>query len=109
MMDFFFFVKTFIFTAAVVLLLQIQIGKKTVEIHVRDSVKGSIAASFIGNAAHGGALVVKDTFNQFTQRIKANMWTKKKSEKSEVKASRFQWGWEKSSKAAEVVEEVDPD
>ena len=47
MMDFFFFLKTMILTVIVVLLLQIEVGQKTVEKHVHDWMEGSLAAGFL--------------------------------------------------------------
>jgi hypothetical protein len=96
MMDFFFFLKTFLLTAIVVLLLQIEVGKKTVETHVHDFVQGSLAAGFLGHAAHGGAHMVHDSAVQMTQKIKEHMGLKHKNESPEAKASRFHWGWQGS-------------
>lgn len=94
-MDFAFFLKTFLLTALAVLLLQIQINKKTVEHHIHDVMENSVAAGFIGNAAHGGALMIKDTAHRITTTIRNNIGIKQKKEKAETRASRFRWGWDK--------------
>src|SRR4051812_8097659 len=96
MIDFFFFLKTLALTLIVVLLLQIQIGKKTVETHIHDSMQGSFAAGFIGDAALGGAHILRDLTHNITQKIKANITHKHQAEDSETKASRFQWLWQKA-------------
>jgi hypothetical protein len=103
MLDFFFFLKTMLLTLVVVLLLQIEIGGKTAETHVHDWMVGSVAAGFIGNAAHGGANFLKDASFKMTKKIKEHMGAKAKKESSEIKASHFHWGWQKA-KDAEIDE-----
>lgn len=99
MLDFFFFLKTMLLTLVVVLLLQFEVGNKTVETHVHDWMVGSVATGFIGNAAHGGANFLKDASFKVTKKIKEHMGAKAKKETSETKASRFQWGWQKANDA----------
>ena len=41
MMDFFFFVKTFVLTIAIVLVMQIQVGQSTLETHAMGWVQSS--------------------------------------------------------------------
>ena len=94
MLDFFFFLKTFILTLAVVLMLQIEVGNKTVETHVHDWMVGSIAAGFLGHAAHGGAHFLKDATFKMTQKIKEHIGTKTPGHVHETKSSNFKWGWE---------------
>ena len=96
MVDFFFFVKTLLLTIFVVLLLQIEVGKKTVETHVHDWMAGSVAAGFLGNAAHGGANFLKDASFKITKKIKEHIGMKQRHESPEVKASHFKWNWEKA-------------
>lgn len=111
MMDFFFFVKTLLLTMVVVLLLQIQIGQKTVEMHVHDWVEGSVAAGFLGHAAHGGAHFLKDATRRLGEKMKANIGLKHHQESSETKASRFHWEWggdtKKKTSSAEDVSDTD--
>lgn len=96
MLDFFFFVKTMFLTLIVVLLLQIEIGHKTVENHVHDWMAGSIAAGFLGNAAHGGANFLKDASFKVTKEIRRHLNLAHKHESSETKASHFHWSWQKA-------------
>lgn len=96
MLDFFFFLKTLLLTFIIVLLLQIQIGKKTVETHVHDWMVGSVAAGFLGHAAEGGAHFLKDAAFKATQTIKQNIGLKQKKESHETKSSRFRWEWSKA-------------
>jgi hypothetical protein len=100
MLDFFFFIKTFILTLIVVLCLQIDVDGKTVETHVHDWMVGSLAAGFLGHAAHGGAHMIKDATHKLSEQMKANIGAKHGHENSETKASRFHWGWEKKKPAA---------
>lgn len=96
MLDFFFFLKTLFLTFIIVLLLQIEVGKKTVETHVHDWMVGSIAAGFLGNAAHGGAHFIKDATFKMTQKMKEHIGLKHKSENHEIRSSHFHWGWDKA-------------
>jgi hypothetical protein len=95
MLDFFFFLKTFFLTLIVVLLLQIEVGKKTVETYVHDWMVGSVAAGFLGNAAHGGAHFLKDATFKLTQKMKEHIGLMHKAEPHEVRSSHFHWGWDK--------------
>ena len=97
MMDFFFFMKTLVLTIIVVLLLQIEVEQKTVENHIHDYMVGSIAAGFLGHAAHGGAHIIKDGTRFVTQKMRANIGSKHRHEPNQTKASRFQWLWEKKT------------
>jgi hypothetical protein len=97
MMDFFFFVKTLILTLFVVLLLQIEVDKKTVEGHLHDWMEGSLAAGFLGNAAHGGAHFLHDATQKISNQMKEKIGMKHQHESSETKASHFKWGWNKDT------------
>lgn len=100
MIDFFFFLKTFILTLIVVLCLQIEVGEKTVETQVHDWMVGSLAAGFLGHAAHGGAHMVKDATHRMAEKMKEHIGAKHDSEPAETKASHFQWNWTKKAKKA---------
>jgi hypothetical protein len=96
MIDFYFFVKTLFLTLIVVLLLQIEVDKKTVETHLHDMMEGSLAAGFLGHAAHGGAHFIHDATRTITDKMKENIGLKHKHQPTDTKASHFKWGWEKS-------------
>jgi hypothetical protein len=96
MLDFFFFLKTLFLTFLIVLMLQIEIGHKTVENHVHDWMAGSIAAGFLGNAAHGGAHFLKDATFKMTQKMREHIGLMHKDESHETKSSHFHWGWQKA-------------
>jgi hypothetical protein len=110
MLDFFFFMKTLFLTLLVVFLLQIEIGNKTIENHLRDSMQGSVAAGFIGHAAHGGAHFIEEGAHKLTHSIKQNITSKHKGESHETKASRFNWGWNQTAEKSEAsTDEADAD
>jgi hypothetical protein len=95
MVDFFFFLKTLFLTLIVVLLLQIEVDKKTVETHVHDWMVGSYASGFLGNAAHGGAHFLKDATFKLTRKMKEHIGSRHKGEDHDTKSSHFRWGWDK--------------
>jgi hypothetical protein len=97
MLDFFFFVKTFILTLIVVLVLQVEIGNKTAETYVHDWMVGSVAAGWIGHAARGGSHFLKDAAFKMTQKMHEHIGMKEKKESSETRSSHFHWGWNKAS------------
>lgn len=105
MMDFFFFVKTLLLTVIVVLMLQIQVGKKTIEMHLHDWMENSLASGFLDHAAHGGAHFLKDAAHKLSEKMKANIGLKHKHEDTETKASRFRWEWGNGSKAQNSADE----
>lgn len=109
MIDFFFFVKTLFLTLIVVLLLQIQVGSKTVEGHMHEWMEGSVAASFLGNAAHGGAIIIKDTTAALTKKMKSHIGFMHRHESSSTKASRMHWDWSGSDDKNSGADDVDAD
>jgi len=84
MMDFLFFVKTFILTIAVVLAMQVQVGTTTLENHAMSFVQSSIIVKPINTAAHGAAKLIRDVTQNISARVKQNT---KKNKKEEARAS----------------------
>jgi hypothetical protein len=86
-----FFLKTFVLTVAVVLVMQIQVGESSLESHTMSWVQTSAIVAPINAAAEGGAKVVRD----FITYVHAQLDKRKgKHKKEEVKAtSTFRWDY----------------
>ena len=84
MMDFVFFVKTFILTVAIVLLMQIQVGSNSIENHAMSFVQSSTIVAPLNTVARGGAKIIRDLTQAVSSRVKRNT---KKNKKEEAKAS----------------------
>ncbi|NJL24369.1 MAG: hypothetical protein HC902_03800 [Calothrix sp. SM1_5_4] len=90
MIDFMFFVKTFFLTVAVVLLMQIQVGDRTIETHAIGWIQNSALVSPLNTAAQGGAKMFKDLIARISGGVEKNVAKNKKEEKSS--SSSFRWG-----------------
>jgi hypothetical protein len=77
MMDFMFFVKTFLATLAVILLMQIKVGEKSVEAHTLGFVQSSSVTLPLNSVAEGGAKMVRD----LVARVQKSIGGKKKAKK----------------------------
>jgi hypothetical protein len=90
MVDFFFFVKTFILTVAIVLAMQIQVGDKSIETHTLSFVHSSYVVMPLNSAAQGGAKLIRDLSSYVSGKVRRN--TKKNAKKEEKKSSSsFRW------------------
>jgi hypothetical protein len=69
MMDILFFVKTFILTVAIVLVMQIQVGDRSLETHAMGWVQSSGAGGPLGEVARGAAKMVHDVSHKVTDSI----------------------------------------
>lgn len=79
MMDFLFFVKTFILTIAVVLAMQIHIGSTSIENHAMSFVQNSALVAPLNSVAYGGAKFIRNMTQSIYARIRYN--TKKSKHK----------------------------
>ena len=85
-MDFLFFVKTFFLTIAIVLLMQIQIGRSTIENQAMSFVQNSAIVAPLNNVARGAAKLARDLTNKISAKVKKNT---KKNHKEEARASSY--------------------
>ncbi len=60
MADFFFVVKTLLFTLALVVLMQIRVGESTIEERSHEWIQGSAIHRTLGKVALGAVTVMKD-------------------------------------------------
>jgi hypothetical protein len=91
MMDILFFVKTFILTIAIVLVMQIQVGDHSLETHAMSWVQTSGAAGPLGEVARGAAKMTHDLSHKVTDLIHDHV-TKNKKEDARIKReSSFRW------------------
>jgi hypothetical protein len=72
MMDFLFFFKTFTATVVLVLVMQFQIGDKTIERHAMGFVESSAVVQPLNGVAKGAAKLVKDLTQTISAKIKKN-------------------------------------
>ncbi len=84
MMDFLFFVKTFVLTVAVVVVMQIQVGEKSLETHAMSWVQSSTVAQPLNNVAKGAAKLARDVTQTISSKVKKNT---KKEKRLETAAS----------------------
>lgn len=84
MMDFVFFVKTFLLTIAIVLLMQIQVGSSSIETHAMSFVQSSAIVGPLNTVAKGAAKMIRDVTQTISARVKQNT---KKNKKEETRAS----------------------
>ena len=84
MMDFFFFVKTFILTVAIVLVMQIHVGERSLETHAMSWVQSSSVTEPLHGVARGAAKVVHDLSHQVSNIIHDNV-NKNKREDSRIR------------------------
>lgn len=102
MMDFLFFVKTFILTVAIVLVMQIQVGNNTLESHAMTWVQSSSVAAPLNSVARGAAKMFHDVTAKIWHGVHQNV---EKKEKKEAKGFFPSFSWTRSSKTSSVQDE----
>lgn len=95
MMDFLFFVKTFALTLVIVLVMQIQVGNKSIENHALGFVQSSTVVSPLNSVAAGGAKLIRDTTRAISASIRGRNNQTTKPKKEDGKSS-FKWLWNKA-------------
>lgn len=90
-MDFFFFVKTFILTVAIVLVMQIQVGDKSLETHAMGWVQASGAAGPLSDVARGASKITHDLSHRVTDLIHDHVNKYKKEDTRIKRESSFRW------------------
>ncbi len=70
MSDIFFFLKTLILTVAVVLVMQVQVGERTIENHALGWVQSSPIAAELNAVAKGAAKLIKETADSIQKKFK---------------------------------------
>lgn len=91
MMDLFFFIKTFILTIAVVLVMQIQVGDQSLESHAMSWVQSSPVAAPLHGVARGASKMVNDVTQRVTEVIHDNVSKNKKEDSRWKRESSFRW------------------
>jgi hypothetical protein len=91
MMDFLFFVKTFVLCLVITIVMQIRVGSKTIETHTHGFLETSAAMLPIQGAAHGGAQLIRDVSHRVTDMIKRNVKGSKNKEAAQKANSSFLW------------------
>lgn len=90
MTDFLFFIKTILFTLIVVLLMQIQVGERTVEDHAMSWVQTSVIVSPLNGVAQGAAQAIRDLTTALYNGVRGGE-KKDKKDKKEERRSSFRW------------------
>ena len=104
MIDFLFFVKTFILTVAIVLVMQIQVGDHSLENHTMGWVQSSAVAGPLNTVARGAAKLVHDITAKVWQGVHHNVG-KNKKEETHGWASSFSWTHSSSKNSASQTED----
>lgn len=89
MTDLVFFMKLFFLTVILLLVMQIQVGERSLESHAMSWVQTSALVAPLNTVAHGAAKVTRDLATGVHQAIEKNTGKKKKEEAR--KASSFRW------------------
>lgn len=82
MMDFLFFVKTFLLTVAVVVMMQIKVSEKSIESHAMSWVQSSAVVAPLNGVAKGAAKMARDLTAMISAKIKSNTKKQKRLEET---------------------------
>jgi hypothetical protein len=92
MMDLLFFAKTLFLTIALVLVMQIEVGKGSLESHTMAFVKSSAVTGSLNGVAQGGAKLVRDLSRYVTGKVNGEKLDKTTAKQEEKKSSSsFRW------------------
>jgi hypothetical protein len=93
MNDFLFFIKAFLLTLVLVLLLQIRIGEQTVEAHTMGWVQSSVVVTPLNHAAQGAAKIVRDLTTALYNGVRGHEKKddRDRKDKKEERRSSFRW------------------
>ena len=91
MMDFIFFAKTFALTIAIVLVMQIQIGDRSLETHAMGWVQSSAVTTPLHGVKRGAARMIHDLSHKISNVIHNNVSKHKKEDSSLKQESPFHW------------------
>jgi hypothetical protein len=103
MSEFAFFVKTFAITIAIVLVMQIQVGERSLEGHAMTWVQSSAITGPLNGVKRGAAKMAHDLSHRISETIHNNVSKNKKEDSNLTKESPFHWL--KTSKAKKTDEE----
>ena len=81
-MDFLFFVKTFLLTVAVVVMMQIKVSEKSIESHAMSWVQSSAVVAPLNGVAKGAAKMARDLTAMISAKIKSNTKKQKRLEET---------------------------
>lgn len=93
MMDLFFFLKTLMVTALVILALQLQVGQRSLEQHAMMFVNSSSFTAPLNQAAKGGAKLIRESVAAIHSKISS----KESKNPNEEKRSRFRFSWDSNN------------
>ena len=91
MSEFIFFVKTFVLTIAIVLVMQIQVGERSLEVHAMSWVQSSAITTPLNGVKRGAAKMVHDLSHRISETIHNNVSKNKKEDAHLKKDSPFHW------------------
>lgn len=91
MMDFYFFLKTLALTMAVVILMQIKVGGKSLEDQALMFFRSSMIEEPLTKMAHGGVKMARDAVKAIQDKI--NGASSAREENTEQKRSGFRFNW----------------
>lgn len=69
MSELFFCLKTFVLTIAIVIVMQVQVGERTLENHALSWVQTSPIVSPLNSVARGGAKVIREMMDKTQERF----------------------------------------
>lgn len=81
MNDVIFFLKTFVLTVAIVLVMQIEVGHRSIEGHAMSWVQSSAIVSPLNTVARSAGKMVHDGFDSISKAVKSKFSKKKKEER----------------------------
>lgn len=90
-MDILFFAKTFALTIAIVLVMQIEVGSRSLENHAMSWVQTSSITAPLHGVARGGSRLVRDVSSKVSNAIFDNVDKNKKEDSRLKRESSFRW------------------
>lgn len=93
MMDLYFFLKTIILTVALVIVLQVKVGERTLEDQAVNAFRSSIIEEPLTNVAKGGAQIVRRVVLLTQEKINGTK-DEKENQTSSKKKSGFRFSWD---------------
>lgn len=105
MMDFFFFIKMFILTIAIVLVMQIQFDNQSLETHAMSWVQSAAVIGPLHGIKRGAAQLVHDLSHKISSVIHDNVSKNKREDSHLKKESPMSWTKSAKSSSSETDED----
>ena len=93
MMDFYFFLKTMALTLAVVILMQIKIGNKSLEDQALMFFRSSMVEEPLTKMAHGGVKMARDAVKAIQDKINGTSSSEQEEKANQKRSSGFRFNW----------------